>query len=130
MKRILVVDDSRVAREVIKVYLVAKDVTLVDAVDGADALEKARAAPPDLVIADMRRPRLDGAALCEALARDPATRSVPVVILTANVDAETGRRARAAGAREVLHKPIQPHALIEAVNRHVRAASSGPAPAR
>lgn len=119
MRRILLVDDSRVTRELIKVYLIAKDVTLVEAVDGQDALEKVRADPPDLVIADMRMPRLDGSELCEALSRDAATRAVPVVILTSNKDAETRRRARAAGAREVLQKPIQPQALLEAVHRHL-----------
>ena len=131
MKRILVVDDSRVTRELIKVYLIAKDVTLLEAVDGQDALEKIRAEPPDLVVADMRMPRLDGGQLCEALAGDPATRDVPVVILTSNRDAETRRRARTAGAREVLQKPIQPHALLEAVNRHLAPpAGLRPVPAR
>lgn len=119
MKRILLVDDSRVTRELIKVFLIAKDVTLLEAVDGQDALEKARADPPDLVVADMRMPRLDGSELCAALARDPATRHVPVLILTSNRDAETRSRARAAGAREVLQKPIQPQALLEAVHRHL-----------
>jgi CheY-like chemotaxis protein len=46
-----------------------------------------------------------------------------VVILTSNGDADTRRRARAAGAKEVLKKPIQPQALLEAVNRHVAAAA-------
>ena len=125
MKRILLVDDSRVTRELIKVYLIAKDVTLLEAVDGQDALEQVQADPPDLVLADMRMPRLDGAALCEALKRDPRTRDVPVVILTSNGDADTRRRAKAAGAREVLRKPIQPQELLEAVSRHVAA---GPLP--
>jgi CheY-like chemotaxis protein len=119
VKRILLVDDSRVTRELIKVYLIAKDVTLLEAADGQEALDKIRAEPPDLVLADMRMPRLDGGQLCEALASDPATRDVPVLILTSNRDAETRRRARTAGAREVLQKPIQPHALLEAVNRHL-----------
>ena len=119
MKRILLVDDSRVTRELIKVYLIAKDVTLLEAIDGQDALEKVRADPPDLVVADMRMPRLDGAGLCEALRSDPATKGVPVVILTSNGDADTRRRARSAGAREVLKKPIQPQALLVVVNRHL-----------
>lgn len=127
MRRILLVDDSRVTRELIKVYLIAKDVILLEAADGQEALEKVRAEAPDLVIADMRMPRLDGAGLCEALRDDPATRNVPVLILTSNKDAETRRQARAAGAREVLQKPIQPHALLDAVNRHL-APASGPAP--
>jgi CheY-like chemotaxis protein len=119
MKRILLVDDSRVTRELMKVYLIARDVTLFEAADGEEALEKVRADPPDLVLADMRMPRLDGNGLCEALRADPATSHVPVVILTSNKDSETRRKARAAGAREVLQKPIQPHALLEAVARHL-----------
>jgi CheY-like chemotaxis protein len=119
MKRILLVDDSRVTRELMKVYLIARDVTLLEAGDGAEALEKVRADPPDLVIADMRMPRLDGSGLCEALRADPSTSHVPVVILTSNKDLETRRKARAAGAREVLQKPIQPQALLEAVERHL-----------
>jgi CheY-like chemotaxis protein len=119
MKRILLVDDSRVTRELMKVYLIAKDVTLLEAADGQEALEKARAEVPDLVIADMRMPRLDGGGLCEAMAKDPRIAHVPVVILTSNGDADTRRRARAAGAREVLKKPIQPHELLEAVKRNL-----------
>lgn len=130
MKRILVVDDSRVTRELIKVYLIARDVTLLEAVDGQDALEKVRADPPDLVIADMRMPRLDGAGLCEALRNDPATKRVPVVILTSNGDADTRRRARSAGAREVLHKPIQPQGLLDAVQRALSGTPVVPGAAR
>ncbi len=130
MKRILLVDDSRVSREVIKVYLIAKDVTVLEAVDGQHALEKVRADPPDLVIAELRMPRLDGVELCQAMKADPATRAVPVLILTSQKDAETRRRAREAGAREVLTKPVQPQALLAAVTRHVRPSGAARGPAR
>lgn len=129
MKRILLVDDSRVTRELVKVYLIAKDVELVEASDGAEALELVRASPFDLVLADMRMPRLDGCGLCSALRDDPRTRKVPVVILTSSTDADTGRKLRAAGAREVLRKPIQPAPLIEAVNRHIALAAAAAAAA-
>jgi CheY-like chemotaxis protein len=119
MKRILLVDDSRVTRELMKVYLIGRDVTLLEAADGAEALQKVRADRPDLVVADMRMPVLDGAELCDALRADPTTRHVPVLILTSNKDLATRRRAREAGAREVLQKPIQPQALLEAVERHL-----------
>jgi CheY-like chemotaxis protein len=119
MKRILLVDDSRVTRELIKVFLIARDVVLVEAADGAEALAKVKADPPDLVIADLRMPKLDGAELCAAMRADLRTQHVPVVILTSNRDEETVRRARAAGAREVLQKPIQPQPLQEAVARHL-----------
>ncbi len=119
MKRILVVDDSRVTREIIKVFLIAADVTLLEAKDGAEALEKVRADPPDLVLADLAMPRLDGYGLCEAIRADPRTRKVPVVILTSIQDAATARRARSAGAREVLRKPVQPRPLREALERNL-----------
>lgn len=119
MKHILVVDDSRVTREIMKVYLIARDVTVAEAADGLEALERVRARAPDLVIADLRMPRLDGAGLCEAMAKDPALAHVPVVILTSSHDAESRVRAFAAGAREVLEKPIQPGALLAAVSRNV-----------
>jgi CheY-like chemotaxis protein len=119
MKRILLVDDSRVTRELMKVYLIARDVELLEAADGAEALAKVKADPPDLVLADLRMPGLDGVGLCKALSADLRTRNVPVVILTSDRDADTIRRARAAGAREVLQKPIQPQPLHAAINRHL-----------
>ncbi len=128
MKRILVVDDSRVTRELMKVYLMARDVTFMEASDGAEALAKAKGEPPDLVLADMRMPRLDGIALCAALRSDLRTRAVPVLILTSSTDPDMQRRAEAAGAREVLHKPIQPQPLLAAVKRHM--AASGAAASR
>ncbi len=124
MKRILIVDDSRVAREVIKVYLIAKDVSIREAADGAEALEAIRAEPPDLVLADQRMPRLDGAGLCAAMKADPRLAPVPVVILTSSADPETGRRLRRAGAREILTKPVQPHTLLEAVSRQLALAAA------
>jgi len=119
MKRILLVDDSRVTRELMKVYLIARDVELLEAADGAEALRIIRTTPPDLVLADLRMPRLDGFGLCEALTADPALRHVPVLILTSSRDREAERRLLAAGARQVLLKPIQPQPLHEAIHRHL-----------
>jgi putative two-component system response regulator len=126
MKTILLVDDSRVTRELIKVYLIAKDVRLLEAADGAEALETARREKPDLVLADLRMPRLDGYGLCKALAADLRTRTVPVVILTSNGDPDTVAKCRAAGAREVLRKPIQPQPLQDALLRHLPATTPEP----
>jgi len=126
MKRILLVDDSRVTRELMKVYLIARDVELLEAADGAAALRIIRASPPDLVLADLRMPRLDGFGLCEALTADPALRQVPVLILTSSRDREAERRLLAAGARQVLLKPIQPQPLHEAIHRHLLAQAVAP----
>ena len=119
MRTILLVDDSRVTRELMKVYLIARDVTLLDAADGVEALAVVRDRRPDLVLADMRMPRLDGPGLCEALRRDPATQDIPVLILTSQSDPASARRCLEAGAREVLTKPVQPQQLQGAMNRHL-----------
>ncbi len=122
MKTILLVDDSRVTRELMKVYLIAKDVTLLEAGDGEEALALVRARRPDLVLADLRMPKLDGPSMCAAMRGDPALRTIPVVILTSNRDEDSLGRCRDAGAREVLLKPIQPHPLLEAIRRNLPAA--------
>ncbi len=119
MQTILLVDDSRVAREVIKVYFVAKDIALLEAADGLEALARVRERRPDIVVADLRMPRLDGPGFCRALQADPATRNLPVLILTGNRDPDSTKLCLDAGAREVLAKPIQPQALLAAVRRHI-----------
>lgn len=119
MKRILLVDDSRVSRELIKVYLIARDVELREAADGVEALGIIGADPPDLVLADLRMPRLDGFGLCQALRSHPSLRHVPVIILTSSRDADAERRLLTIGARQVLQKPIQPQPLQEAIQRHL-----------
>ncbi len=119
MKTVLLVDDSRVTREIMKVYLIARDVELIEAVDGVEALQRVKEHRPDLVLADIRMPRLDGYELCRALQADPATSRIPVLILTSNADPDTVERCHGAGAREVLRKPIQPQPLLAAINRHM-----------
>jgi CheY-like chemotaxis protein len=118
VKTILLVSESRVALELIKVYLVAKDVRVLDARDGIEALATARLERPDLVLCDLQLPRLDGHGLCRELRADPVLRSTPVILLTSSQDKESQRRCRESGASGVLLKPIGPHALHEAVRRH------------
>jgi twitching motility two-component system response regulator PilG len=117
VKTILLVDDSKVTRELIKVYLIARDVRLLDAADGVEALVAAKAERPDLILCDLRMPRLDGPGLCRALRADPELYGIPVIILTSNRDAESQQACRDAGARAVLLKPIGPKALHQAVDR-------------
>jgi CheY-like chemotaxis protein len=119
MHTVLLVDDSRVSREVLKVFLIGKNVTVIEAIDGVEAMKAIHERHPDLVVADLRMPRLDGFGLCEAIRADPRTSATAVLILTGSADAEVVERLRKLGAREVLKKPIQPKALLDAVERHL-----------
>jgi two-component system chemotaxis response regulator CheY len=128
MKTILLVNESRVTLELIKVYLVVKDVRVLEARDGAEALVIARAERPELILADLRLPGLDGLGLCRALRTEVLLRTTPVILLSSEMDAETLRLCREAGARDVLRKPIGPRELHVAVWRHAGIAVGLPSP--
>ncbi|MDP1822798.1 MAG: response regulator [Archangium sp.] len=118
MIQVLLVDDSRVTREVTKLYLVQrKDVTVQEARSGEEALKSIRAHRPDVVLADMQMPHLDGTGLCAAMKADPALSDIPVVILTSVQDPRARAQCLAAGAREILAKPVEPEHLNEALHR-------------
>jgi CheY-like chemotaxis protein len=112
------VNESRVTLELIKVYLIVKDVRVLEARNGTEALALVRAERPDLVLSDLRLPRLDGIGLCRELRLDAVLRDTPVILLTSEGDRETLRRCKEAGARDVLMKPIGPRDLHVAVWRH------------
>jgi len=118
VKTILLVTESKVTQELVKVYLVAKDVRILEAFDGVEALSTARLEHPDLVLCDLRVQRLDGPGLCRELRSEPALQSTPVIILSSENDGETLRTCREAGARAVIQKPVRPHDLHDAVRRH------------
>jgi CheY-like chemotaxis protein len=118
MKTILLVNESLVTLELIKVYLVVKDVRVLESRDGAEALVIARADRPDLVLSDLRLPGLDGLELCRQLRLEPGLRETPVIILSSDMDRETLQRCREAGARDVLMKPVGPRDIHVAVWRH------------
>jgi len=128
MSTILLVDDSRVSREVVKVFLIGRDYRILEANDGRQALSLMHEQHPDLVIADMEMPEMNGAELCEAIRADPRLRRTPVLVLSGTATPEQKHRCQAAGALEVLAKPIQPQALQAAVDRHLRPPDLTPVP--
>src|SRR5262245_53713468 len=80
--KILVVDDEAPIREMLRDVLVAAGYVVVTAADGREALPMTLTDKPDLIVSDIRMPRLDGLTLCKALRVNPETKSVPVLMLT------------------------------------------------
>ena len=76
------------------------------ATSGAEGLTLIAASVPDLILLDVMMPVMDGYQVCAALKRDPLTRSIPVIFVTAKSDPESESRALAAGAVDFIHKPI------------------------
>ncbi len=103
---ILVVDDLEAVLRLMVDILSAEGYRVVKARDGEEALEVVLREQPDLVISDVRMPRYDGFALCRALKASPATRLIPVVLMTGASEAHDRIEAIEAGAHDFVRKPI------------------------
>jgi DNA-binding response OmpR family regulator len=115
MPTILVVDDEPTIRELVRFTLEDERVAIVEASDGLDALEQARAARPDLILLDVQMPRLDGIEACRRLRDDVTQAGARIVLLTAAGQEADRARGLAAGADEYLTKPFSPLALFALV---------------
>lgn len=127
MKCILVVDDEESIRMMIEAALEGPDFSVLHADNGRDALALARAALPDIVVLDWMLPGMAGLDVLRELRAGAATRSVPVVLLTAMCQERNREEAIAAGADAYLFKPFSPLELLRTVNgvfleRELRAA--------
>ena len=107
--RILVVEDSAVIRRLIEICLRAGDVEIITREDGPGGLEAVTTESPDLVILDIGLPGMDGWKILEAIRSQPATRDIPIVVLTAHAERESQHRADEGGADAFISKPFQPN---------------------
>jgi CheY-like chemotaxis protein len=121
---ILVVDDFEDNREMYTQFLRFNGYRVAEAVDGLDALTKAAALRPDLIVMDLSLPRLDGWEATRRLKKDPLTSPIPVVALTGHALAGHEEGARNAGCDSFVTKPCIP-ADLEAEIRRVLAARPG-----
>ncbi|MEU1622011.1 response regulator [Streptomyces sp. NPDC008238] len=116
--RVLVVDDNKVIRQLIRVNLELEGFEVVTAADGAECLDVVQQVRPDVVTLDVVMPRLDGIGTAARLRSDPRTRDVRIVVVSACTQAEV-ERAVAAGVDAFLSKPFEPGELIRVVRRLV-----------
>ncbi|MCL2635770.1 MAG: response regulator [Betaproteobacteria bacterium] len=116
-KNVLAVDDSASIRQMLSFTLKSVGYDVVEAIDGLDGLEKARAHAVDLVLTDQNMPRMDGLALIRALREMPQYASTPILMLTTESSEAMKSQGRAAGATGWLVKPFDPQKLIEVVRK-------------
>jgi CheY-like chemotaxis protein len=81
---------------------------VIEARDGAEGLDLARAQKPDLILLDLMMPRVDGWSVAQGLAEDESTRGIPFLFLTARATAADRRRAEELGALGYILKPFDP----------------------
>jgi CheY-like chemotaxis protein/class 3 adenylate cyclase len=116
-ERVLVVDDSAAIRHLVSDCLRRQGFVVSMAVDGQDGLDKAKAERPELVLTDYDMPRMNGFELVLGLRRDPTTRDIPLVMLTARESKRDQAQMRAAGLTSYLVKPFGPDKCVAIVER-------------
>jgi len=114
---ILVVDADKDTREWYRQSIVMSGCMVAEACDGGEALAKALASPPALVITALNLPLIDGYALCEILRRDPATAHVPILVVTGETRPQELERAQRMGADAVINKPSTPEHILSETRR-------------
>jgi CheY-like chemotaxis protein len=117
MVKILVAEDERDIRELIAFTLRFAGFEVELASNGAEAVEKVAAAKPDLILMDVRMPRMTGYQACEALKKDPRTRDIPVIFLSAKGQESEIQAGLEAGALDYILKPFAPDDLTTQVKR-------------
>lgn len=126
--RVLVVDDSRVIRELIAVNLELEGFEVTTAADGEAAVRLASEVRPDVITLDVMMPRLNGFEAVQRLRQDPTTAGIPVVMVTGRAQTADLDRGREVGVEAYLTKPFEPTDLVEVVTRLARGARDGSAP--
>jgi len=125
MTKVLVIDDEAPIRLLCRVNLEAEGMGVVEAPDGRAGLELARTAAPDAILLDVMMPGLDGWAVADALLKDDATRTIPIVFLTARADLRDRARGMDLGGLDYVTKPFNPVELPALVRRVVAAVEQG-----
>ena len=110
---ILTVDDSASIRLTTRVALTNAGYSVTEAVDGQDGLAKLNSGQFDMIVTDLKMPKMDGLTMIRELRKLPAHMGVPVIFLTTESDAEIKQQAKAAGATGWLTKPFDPESLVK-----------------
>jgi putative two-component system response regulator len=118
--RILVVDDAEPNRELIKVYLERAGHEVLTASSGPDALQILQRLPVDMVLLDIMMPNVDGYEVCSRIRQMPATRVLPVVLVSSLDDRTDRLRGLDAGADDFLSKPVKQTELLGRVRSLLR----------
>jgi two-component system chemotaxis response regulator CheY len=120
MHSILAVDDSASMRQMVSFTLKSAGYQVVEAVDGADAWDKAGRQVFDLILTDQNMPRLDGTSLTRKLRETSQYRNTPILILTTESGEDMKRAGKEAGATGWLVKPFDSAKLIEVIRMVIR----------
>ncbi len=127
-KNLLLADDSITIQKVVAITFANEDYAVTTVDNGDDALARARAQRPDVILLDVLMPKKNGYDACEALKADPAFAGVPVILLAGTFEPFSESRAREVRADAWLQKPFESQALINKVKQLVEGTAPVAAP--
>ena len=113
-KKVLIVDDEPNVRRLSRTIL-SKNFDVVEAEDGKQAIEIANIQQPDVILMDMMMPRMDGLTACHVIKNDPATKSIPVIMVTAIGFELNIKLSQQMGATGYVTKPFTPKDLLDKI---------------
>lgn len=118
MERLLVVDDDKETRDFLTEFLSSHGYHVLTAHDGAQGLEQALTASPDVILMDVQMPEMSGLDVLKALNREKL--NIPVIILTGHGSEKLAVQAFRLGARDYVPKPYEPQTVLDSVERALR----------
>lgn len=123
---LLLVEDNEDNRIIYSTVLRHRGYTVVEALDGLQAVALARSLQPALILMDLSIPELDGWEATRILRTDPLTSDIPIIALTAHALADDRERASALGFASYLAKPVEPRAVVAEVRRWIGGGEGAP----
>lgn len=123
MPKVLIAEDERDIRDLVGFTLRYHGYDVVSATNGEEALEMALKEHPDLLILDVRMPRMNGYEVCKTIKANEATNHIPVIFLSAKGQEGEIAAGMEAGASDYILKPFAPEKLVERVRRHLDTSS-------
>lgn len=115
--KVLVIDDSKTIRELLRSVMEQAGFEFASAVDGVDGVERYAQMRPDIVITDINMPKLDGYGVIEAIRNGQIDNQVPILVLTTESGDRLKARARDAGATGWIVKPFDDVSLVSVIRR-------------
>ena len=116
---ILIIEDDPIQIELLEEGLQRNGFHVSSSTTAASGLRLARSERPDVILLDLGLPDGDGLKLCEKLADDQLTASIPIIIISGTTEEDVVRRSRSSGGKFFLHKPYDPNALLLLINKGI-----------
>jgi DNA-binding response OmpR family regulator len=119
VKKILVVDDEPDVASLLTLMLKSQGYTVINAVDGQEALEKARGEAPDLILLDVMLPRMDGYKVARMLKFDENYSHIPIIMLTAKIQERDKATGLEMGVNDYMTKPFDTAVLLAKIKERL-----------